>query len=93
MKSAPDHCCCSHCDLSCAGSSYADGAVPDSQIVAQIRALNQAYKSAGFTFQLAGTDRWAPFACSKVIRSFFCIDCHQGRSVRSITFDEMMIST
>ncbi len=64
-----------------AGSSYGDGAVPDSQIVAQIRALNQAYKSAGFTFQLAGTDRWVPFACSKVIRSFCCIDCHHGRSV------------
>ncbi len=56
-------CCChrpaaTRKNLLCgAGNTYADGLVPYSQVLAQIQALNQAYKSAGFKFVLAGTDR------------------------------------
>ncbi len=40
-----------------AGSSLAQGNVPDSQITSQINVLNAAFAASGWSFQLAATDR------------------------------------
>jgi hypothetical protein len=55
------------------GPTAADGNVPDSQIQAQMRVLNQNFAGTGFSFSLAGVDRttnaeWYAMAHSRVER-------------------------